>query len=498
MADLSPADALLLTHILDLVPDAIITVNSDQRIVHFNAGAVHIFGYRPDEVLGQPLDVLLPERFVSAHREHMRAFAEGPEQARPHPVGPQRRVTGRRKGGEEFPVEASIVTSLQDGRATFTVILRDVSERLRAEAALRQVEARYHLLVESVQDYALLMLDPQGRIVSWNTGAEHIMGYQAGEIIGQHISKLFLDEDMRHHTPERELRAAAEAGHCQVEGWRVRKDGSHFWASVVVAAVYDPDGQLHGFTKVTRDMTERKRAEEALRTAHERLQALSHRLIDIQEAERRAIAGELHDEIGQALTLVKMQLQSLRALPPGAPLTPALDESLAIVERTLQQVRDLSLDLRPSLLDDLGLGAALRWYLARQVRGTGCKVQFAADPLPERLPLALETVCFRVAQEALTNAARHAQARHISVELRLRQGDVHLTVDDDGTGFDVDRALARATQGASLGLLGMQERAMIAGGTLQITSASGEGTTIYACFPAAGPAATPHIQEVRE
>lgn len=225
---------------------------------------------------------------------------------------------------------------------------------------------------------------------------------------------------------------------------------------------------------------------EEVRTGHEQLQALSRRLLSAQEAERRRIARELHDEIGQVLTAVKMNLRAAQLHLAGSALASDLEESIAAVERTLQQVRDLSLDLHPSLLDDLGLVPALRWLVARQAQQAGLSVQFAADPLDRRLSPDLEITCFRLVQEALTNVVRHAHAHQVYVELRYGDGELQLTVRDDGVGFDVQPVLERAMRGASLGLLGMRERVLLVGGQIDIASAPGRGTEIRARFLADG------------
>jgi signal transduction histidine kinase len=223
-----------------------------------------------------------------------------------------------------------------------------------------------------------------------------------------------------------------------------------------------------------------------VQAGRERLEALSHRLLAAQETERRRLARELHDEIGQTLSMVKIDLQAMQHLAAAAALEAYLVESIAIVERALQQVRSLSVELRPSLLDDLGLVPALRWYIDRQAQRAGLVANFVADSLAARLPAELETACFRVAQEALTNVLRYAQARRLEVELRRHEAELELVIRDDGVGFDVPAALARATGGASLGLLGMQERALLVGGQLEIESRLGQGTEIRASFPLKG------------
>lgn len=232
-----------------------------------------------------------------------------------------------------------------------------------------------------------------------------------------------------------------------------------------------------------------------VREGHARLQILSRRLLEGQEAERRSIARELHDEIGQALTAIKINLQTLQRSPAAAPVEAALAESIGIVDQALQQVRNLSLDLRPSMLDDLGLVAALRWYVDRQARLAGFVGTFSADLQTSRLPPDLETVCFRVTQEALTNVVRHAHAQHVRVVLQQRDDTLHLTIQDDGVGFDVRAAQARAVRGTSTGLLGMRERVLFAGGQIEMSSTPQQGTVIRMRFPLSAQVAGEPIDE---
>jgi len=225
----------------------------------------------------------------------------------------------------------------------------------------------------------------------------------------------------------------------------------------------------------------KRRSEEALRAANQRLQVLSQRVLEIQEAERRDLARELHDEVGQALTAVKIHLQSLFLRSDSLRHVPQIEEAVRIVEDALAQVRGLSLNLRPPQLDDLGLTAALRWFLDRQSRLAGFPIRLDADELSGRLDPVLETACFRIVQEAITNALRHARARRIWVELRFGGGELRLTIGDDGVGFDV-AAARRASSGASLGLASLEERATLAGGSVEFRSEPGKGTRVHARF----------------
>jgi PAS domain S-box-containing protein len=220
---------------------------------------------------------------------------------------------------------------------------------------------------------------------------------------------------------------------------------------------------------------------EEVQEGHKRLQVLSHRLIDAHEAERKRLARELHDQIGQALTAVQISLQTLQSSTHDSSAK-LLDDSLAIIDEAIEQVHDLSLDLRPSLLDDLGLVAALRWYVGRVASRAGLVHEFKADDLDTRLAPEVETACFRIAQEALTNVLRHASATNVSVEITCANSDLRLFVRDNGVGFDARTAMSRTGLSASLGFQGMQERAAAVGGSVDIKSKLRRGTEVQATF----------------
>ncbi|MCL4562038.1 MAG: GAF domain-containing sensor histidine kinase [Chloroflexi bacterium] len=233
---------------------------------------------------------------------------------------------------------------------------------------------------------------------------------------------------------------------------------------------------------------------EQIRSGRERLRVLSQEVLEAQEAERRHISRELHDEIGQALTAMKVNLQAVSRFAQEPVVESSILENINLIDRTLQQVRNLSLDLRPSLLDDLGVVAATRWYLDRQAQRARFTAHFLADPPELRLSPTLETTCFRVVQEAITNVVRHAQAKDVWVELKQRDAYLEINIRDDGIGFDVMAARERGENDTSLGLIGMEERVQLVGGNLQIKSNPnpGYGTEIRAVFPI--PSVTPYLE----
>jgi signal transduction histidine kinase len=218
-------------------------------------------------------------------------------------------------------------------------------------------------------------------------------------------------------------------------------------------------------------------AETKLRQSMEQLQSLSRRVLEVQESERRRVAIELHDELGQSLTAIKINLQAYELFKKQTPAE-LNAENIRIVEDALQQVRRISLALRPSMLDDLGLGPALQWLAEQTATRCGISIHFERESRQIRLAPDIETACFRIVQEALTNIARHAKAQHVEISVQRENGFFILCINDDGIGFDSFQMQECAAQGASIGVLGMQERAMLIGGHLELTSRPEQGCRI--------------------
>jgi PAS domain S-box-containing protein len=247
--------------LLEAAPDAMVVVNQAGEIVLLNVQAEKRFGYQRDELIGQKVKNIIPEGFAERLiADDTRTAAEALAQQ----MGTGLELNGRRKDGSEFPIEIMLSPLKSAEGVLVTAAIRDITERKRVEDTLRQNEERFRLIVSNVKDYANIMLDTEGLIVSWNQGAERIKGYRAEEIIGQHFSRFYSAEDIRNGVPAHELKQAIETGRFEGEGWRVRKDGSRFLANIVINALRDEKGRLRGFGKITRDITERRQAEEAL------------------------------------------------------------------------------------------------------------------------------------------------------------------------------------------------------------------------------------------
>jgi PAS domain S-box-containing protein len=350
-----------------------------------------------------------------------------------------------------------------------------IAERKRVELALRESEERYRELFENAKD-AIYVHDLNGTYLKVNRAAEKLSGYKREEIVGHDFTEFVAPEHIN-YVRESFCKKLAQQNETTYEVDVIAKDGRRVPVEVSSRAIY-VDGTLVGVQGMARDITERKWAQDAL-------QIFSRQLIDAQEDERRRIARELHDQIGQILTAVKMNLHTVHDFCSGPEASACVKDNIEAVDEALRLVRDLSVDLRPPILDDLGLATALRWYVDRYTKRTGLGVEVEVD-LPdenERFSRDLETACFRIAQEALTNVVRHANARQILVRLIKDEDRLLLSVKDDGVGFDLESLRKGAPRAATLGLVSMQERAHAAGGMIYIDSSPWNGTEIRFSLP---------------
>jgi len=378
---------------------------------------------------------------------------------------------GRRRTIENY------AAPIRDAKGVITgavVVNEDVTERVHAEEALRKTE---RLLVEAErlgqtggweQDLVT------GQIVNTEANSRLFFGDDRAKGARLEDYAEAVHPDDREWVMARRMELLAGSGSGDIEYRVIWPDGSTHWIFGRATVVRDGSGQALRVYGTNADITERKRAEEELGRRARQLEVLSRKLIEAQEAERRAVARELHDDFGQVLTALRLDLQRREHDE---------SEAIALVDGAIARMRDLAQDLRPPLLDEVGLAASLSWYVEREATRAGLAFRLNLPPLEPRPPIACEVTCFRVAQEALTNIVRHARARSVEVDVTQSAEALALRVHDDGQGFDVSAARRRATQGASQGLLNMQERVALAGGVLEIDSASGAGTTVTARIP---------------
>src|SRR5438876_2637937 len=234
-------DQAVFEQLFEFSPDAILVADQQGRIVRINAQVEKLFGYPRDELISRPVEILMPDCFHEAHIVHRQHYNQ---EMRMRPMGAGLDLVGKRKDGTEFPVDIMLSPVEAPEGVTVIAVIRDISERKQAEEQLRESEERFRLLVEGVRDYAIFMLDSQGRVKSWNPGAERIKGYTAEEILGQHFSRFYTREDIERGKPDHGLQMAAAQGRFEDEGWRLRKDGSRFWANVIITALRHDNGQL--------------------------------------------------------------------------------------------------------------------------------------------------------------------------------------------------------------------------------------------------------------
>ena len=412
------------------------------------------------------------------------------------------------KEGRHYLMRLLPYRTLDDRIDGVSMTFHDITEWRLAESRVRASEERLRFLILSAIDYAILTMKDDGRIDSWNPGAERMFGYRTEEIIGKDAAVLFTPEDRQRGVPEQELATARATGKADDERWHLRKDGTRFYCSGVMTRI--GDGPTLGFAKIARDLTSQRQAEDNLQEAHTALEIrvaertgelqaeverhagaqqhvmlLLRKLVSAQEDERARIARDLHDQLGQQLTALRLALERHRdSHHASGQADEDLERALALTHEVDSQLDFLAWELRPAVLDDLGLAAALPRFLNEWSAHHGLKTNFqTTGSVPMRLSPDAETAFYRVTQEALTNVIKHAHATRVDVVLEGQHDAVMLLIEDDGVGFDPAMADKTVT---GVGLAGMRERAALIGATLQVESAHGKGTTIYLRWPRAG------------
>ena len=586
-----------LAGIIASVIDAIIAIDERHEITLVNPAAEQMFGYSEAQLLGQPLSMLIPERYHGAHDAHIRNFARTGVTKRAK--GRFGEIVGRRADGREFPVDASIAQMEWAGERQFTVTLRDVTQRIEAERALQKnyelldrifatthfcivyldrdlnfvrvnqayadagghppeffvgknhfdlypgekIEAifrnavatgqpftiyanpfqfpdhpergvtywdwtlhplrnadgavdgllfalldvterkraeREHAqsaaIVESSND-AILIRGLDRSILSWNAAAERLFGWSAQEAVGRSIELILPPE--RTGRRRRFIEGAARGESLSpVETVHLHKDGARIPTQITFSPVRDRQGNVVAHSYTVRDMSELKRKEEALRGYATRLRELSRRLREVEESERRAISRELHDRIGQDLSTLGLILGSLGAKLPQESLRAVakpLQDMQGLLKSMVVKVRDVMAELRPPVLDDYGLLAALRHLATEFAQRSGIAAELSGVELLPRLPLIVETAMYRISQEALNNIAKHAQAKKVEISLHAVSERVMLDIADDGVGFDANETSPNKQH---WGVATMRERAEAVGIAFRLESAPGTGTRI--------------------
>jgi two-component system CheB/CheR fusion protein len=388
----------------------------------------------------------------------------------------------------------------------------DITERKLAEDQLRNREQELRLIFNSVTEYAIIGIDQHRVIRRWNRGAERMFGYSEDEALGQPVDILFTPDDRAAGAHLREFEEAMRGGRAQDERWHVHKDGTRFFVSGILERVESADGDGIALVKVARDLTERRRYEEALndardqleqrveertrelgesnarleseiverRTAEAQIKSLLDRLISVQEEERRRIARDLHDHLGQQMTALRLALESIGEATDGATAGERLARARQFAAQVDSDVDFLIWELRPASIDELGLVPTLESFVGQWSKHFGIRAEFQATGMDGlRLPNPAETNFYRITQEALNNVYKHAGATTAAVMLSRYGDEVLLIIEDNGRGFSPKTGLEAVGEDRGLGLISMRERAALINGTLQIESAPDEGTTVH-------------------
>ena len=466
--------------VVESAMDAIITVDENQRIVLFNAAAESVFRWPRNATLGQPLDMLIPERLRARHRDHIERFAATGITSRR--MGDKTVLLGLRANGEEFPLEASISQHSEDGRKFFTVIVRDITERTRAGELLARSEERLRGILDSAMD-AIITVDESEHIVIFNKAAETVFGCPRNEALGAPLTSFIPARFRANHSAYIKSFGEAGAGSRRMGEQRIvtglRRSGEEFPIEASISQTSEHGSRL--FTVILRDVSQRVQSEIALRQSREELRELGAAAHSVREQEKSRMARELHDELAQSLTFLKLDLAGVRRELPSAQahLAAKLDTCATALDDMVAATRRIAADLRPLMLDDLGLVPAAEWLVQNFMRRHGIECEFSVDPPELELQEPHATAFFRILQESLVNVARHANASLVHVTLDGSDGEVVLRVRDNGRGFDAGGPRERG----SLGLIGLRERASLLGGEIIIESAPGQGTVIEVRVP---------------
>ncbi|MBI4850535.1 MAG: PAS domain S-box protein [Acidobacteria bacterium] len=483
------------------------------KIVYCNLAEAQMHGYRVEELIGQNVKIFSPKELWNpdtfSHILKQKSW--------------QRESVNIRKDGSVFPVHLmsdllldrednpiGIITSAEDitkekqintieylvqisearareAELANQELAQEVVGRKKAEAELQETYQTLQALILS-SPLAIIMLNPDETVKIWNPAAERIFGWTKKEVLGQKLP-IFLNKTQEDiETKEEWDKGFASPKTLQqirlddtMETRRKRKDGSSVDVSISTAPLFDSDGYLNGTMAIIADITEHKHAEKQLRDSEKLLRALSMRLQSLQEEERAKIAREVHDEFGQALTALKIDLSWLnqKLSSEQVQLRNKIERMSQLIDTTIQTVRRISTQLRPTILDDLGLVAALEWAVREFQSRTEIECNLVIEPENINVEPGCATTVFRVLQEALTNVARHANAMKVDVSLRFAQGELSLDISDNGRGITE----LEINNSSSLGLIGIKERVIAWGGKVNIQGRVGEGTTINIKIP---------------
>jgi PAS domain S-box-containing protein len=452
----------------------ILRMDPKGKVTFFNEFAQMFFGYTEEEMLGcsvvgtilpgtessgRDLDFMIkdiaihPERYINNENENMR------------------------RNGERVWVAWTNKAIRDENRKVIEILCigNDITEHKRLESLLEESEERYRRLFETANDGILLLEKHEGKITHANPAATGMLGYSKEECIGKKLQNIGVSLDMGDF--QKIMQTLDRSGIIYYDDVPVKTKSGQF----IDTDIYMVDRARLVQCNI-RDISERKRAAEVIKKNEEQLRNLTAHMQKVTEMERTNIAREIHDELGQALTILKMDLSSLRKMFPEdqTSMLEKTDVMSRLIDKTIQMVKRIATDLRPGLLDDLGLSAALEWQLEEFQKRTGITHKIVIDPKDVTFDSDRNTALFRIFQETLTNIARHAEATEVSVSLKQKDGQIELKVQDNGRGITE----GELSHPKSFGLIGIRERAIIFGGSSNVKGFPGKGTTVTVTIPA--------------
>jgi two-component system sensor histidine kinase UhpB len=458
--------------------EAVVMVDDAQHIVMTNPAAQRMFGYVGAELHGSHLSRLIPPQHRKAHMDHVRSFARAGAVERA--MGERSAVSGLRANGQEFPAAITIcqvdVPGDSGPRRYFAALVMDLSESTGMRNEIDNMGRRMRAIFD-LSPVAIWITDVD-RITFANRACTSLFGAAtAKELIGRSVYDLLRPES---HASMRDAVARALGGDHPIPVVResiLQTDGGVRSVEMVVAAL--PDHGTTALQMVIMDITLKSDENRALELSRRQLRELSAGMVTAREEERRRIARELHDELGQQLTILKMEIAGVSAESSGDRIEECKAAMLEMVDDTIHSVRRLATDLRPLMLDDLGLNAAIDWLADGWARRTGIAVRLQLDNDEPQIGQPAAIALYRMVQEALTNVARHARATKVRVRLQHDGDQLVLEVRDNGVGFD-ERSMYNT---GSHGLMGIRERAYMLGGSLEIGNATSGGGRVVVRLP---------------
>ncbi|MES2371054.1 MAG: PAS domain S-box protein [Bacteroidota bacterium] len=461
--------------IMNSALDAIICIEPDDKITFWNPMAEKIFGWKAAEVQGHLLsEIIIPKQFRERHANGMSMYRKTGQ-------GPALNVllefSAIDREGKEFPVELTILPIKQGSEEFFCAFIRDISARKRTEETIKNSELRFRSLIEKGNEI-IAMHDREGKVVYMSPSIEKLLGYKAEERVGKHALEFVHKDDIPRIKKILENLVTRPGETAQAQWRHQHADGNWHWMEgVATNLLHDPAVRavVHNF----RDISEREKIETELIEKNTELQKLSAYLQHVREEERKYIAREVHDELGQLVSALKINIDWINLKIPGLDelAKKRIDHTTKTIEVLISSIRKIASSLRPSILDDFGLNAAVEWQCREIKNINGIQCIFNSDFNDNHLSIEIKTELFRITQESLTNVMRHSGAENVTVEITEDEETIHLKIIDDGVGFDT------TVMKNTLGLIGLRERAVSLNGSLRIESEIGKGTIVLATIP---------------